>query len=182
MWPMGLLLNLWIRDLPFRLDTLKDVHRIVQNSFMATCYEKSGYDHVRLTESSRTYFGIQFGGYLMVYNTLPFGWKASPFIYQTVGMCVTTYLRKLSVQNTLYIDDRFVVSKGSDKRGEELALMEARKLVYVMVELLTRLGYTLSLSKCSLVPSTCKRCLGFLVDSVRQACILPEGKNKSLFS
>jgi hypothetical protein len=51
-------LNLWIKDLPFRLNTLKDVHRILQNSFMATCDEKSAYDYVRLTESSRTYFGI----------------------------------------------------------------------------------------------------------------------------
>jgi hypothetical protein len=146
---------------------------------MATRDEKSGYAHVRLTESSRTYFGIQFGGYLMVYNTLPFGWKASPFIYQTVGMCVTTYLRKLSVQTTLYIDDRFVVSKGNDKEGEELVIMEARKLVYVIVKLLTRIGYTLSLSKCSLIPSTCKRYIGFLVDSVSQT--YNESRLKSSF-
>lgn len=46
----------------------------------------------------------------MVYNTLPFGWQASLFIYQTIGICLTAYLRKLSVQNTLYIDDRFIVS------------------------------------------------------------------------
>lgn len=46
----------------------------------------------------------------MVYNTLPFGWQASLLIYQTIGICLTAYLRKLSVQNTLYIDDRFIVS------------------------------------------------------------------------
>ena len=45
-----------------------------------------------------------------------------------------------------------------------------------MLELLTRLGYTLSLSKCSLVPETCKKFLGFYVDSVRQAFILPDDK------
>lgn len=65
--------NLWIKDLPFMFETLKDIQRMVQkNSFMATCDGKSGYDHVKLNESSRTYFGIQFRGYLMVYNTLPF--------------------------------------------------------------------------------------------------------------
>lgn len=90
------------------LDTLKDIHRIVQkkNSLMTPCDEKSGYDHVKMTESTRSYFGIQFGGYLMVYNTLPFVWKASLLIYQTIDMCVTAYLRKLSVRNTLYIDDQ----------------------------------------------------------------------------
>lgn len=90
------------------LDTLKDIHRIVQKktSLMTPCDEKSGYDHVKMTESTRSYFGIQFGGYLMVYNTLPFVWKASLLIYQTIDMCVTAYLRKLSVRNTLYIDDQ----------------------------------------------------------------------------
>lgn len=37
-------------------ETLKDIHRTVQkNSFMATCDEKSCYDHVKLNESFRTY-------------------------------------------------------------------------------------------------------------------------------
>lgn len=47
-----------------------------------------------------------------------------------------------------------------------------------MVELLTRLGYTLALEKCSLVPSSCKKYLGFLVDSARQAYIFPEDKKQ----
>jgi hypothetical protein len=50
----------------------------------------------------------------MVYTTLPFGWKASAFIYQSIGMCVTSYLRKLSVRNSLYSDDRLVATKGAD--------------------------------------------------------------------
>lgn len=91
---------------------------VQKNSFMATCDEKSGYDHVKLNKSSRTYFGIQFGGYLMVYYTLPFGWKALPFIYQSVGMCVTVCLRRFALQSTLYIDDRFVVSRGSDSEND----------------------------------------------------------------
>ena len=43
--------------------------------------------------------------------------------------------------------------------------------------MLTRLGYTLALGKCSFVPSTCVKFLGFLVDSKKkQAFILPESK------
>ncbi|KAJ8319535.1 hypothetical protein KUTeg_002916 [Tegillarca granosa] len=47
-----------------------------------------------------------------------------------------------------------------------------------MLELLTRLGYTLSLKKCSFVPSTCKKFLGFFIDSLRQAHILPLDKKQ----
>jgi len=72
---------------PFHLETLKDVHRMVhENAFMVTCDEKSGYDHVNLKESSETYFGIQFGDFLMTCTTLPFGWKSSPFVYQSIRM------------------------------------------------------------------------------------------------
>jgi hypothetical protein len=53
---------------------------------MVTFDNKSGYDHGKLSESSYTYFGIQFGGYFMTYATLPFGWKGSAFLYQTIGM------------------------------------------------------------------------------------------------
>lgn len=75
-------LNLWTKDLPFTLDTLKDVHRLVEeNAYMVCCDEKSGYDHIKLTKESETYFGIQFGGWTFTYTTLPFGWKASPYIY-----------------------------------------------------------------------------------------------------
>lgn len=48
------------------LDTLKDIHRIVQkNLLMATCDEKYGYFHLKLTESFCLYFGAQFNGYLI---------------------------------------------------------------------------------------------------------------------
>ena len=163
-------LNLWVRDLPFKLDTLRDVHRLVrENAVMVTTDDKSGYDHVRLSSHSQEYFGLEFGGYFMVYTVLPFGFKASPYIYQMIGMVVTSYLRSRSVITVQYIDDRLVVS---DRGG----IQEGRRVAYVLLQVLTRLGYTLSLEKCSLVPSTCVKYLGFWVDSVRQAYILPEEK------
>ena len=174
-------LNLWIKEIPFQLETLKDIPRNVgKNALMVTCDEKLGYDHVKLSENSHTYFGIQFGGYFMTYKTLPFGWKASPFIYQSIGMSVTSYLRSLGMLNTLYIDDRFAVTKGSNSNDHDLALrsleIEGYRLSYSLLELLPRLGYTLSLKKCSLVPSSCKKLLGFLVDSVKQTFVLPDDK------
>jgi hypothetical protein len=42
-------LNLWIKDWPFHLGTLKDIHRLFQkNGLMVTFDDKSGYDHVKL--------------------------------------------------------------------------------------------------------------------------------------
>jgi hypothetical protein len=41
--------NLWIKELPFRLENLKDIHRLVdKNALMVTCDENSGYSHVKI--------------------------------------------------------------------------------------------------------------------------------------
>lgn len=55
-------------------------------------------------------------------------------------------------------------------------MVDAQRLLYVLVELLTRLGYTLSLEKCSLVPSTCKKYIGLFGDSASQAYIFADDK------
>lgn len=68
--------------------------------------DKSGYDHVLLTEESRQYFGIRWGDWWLVCATLPFGWKNSPYVYQTIGLVVTSHGRKMGVACSLYIDDR----------------------------------------------------------------------------
>lgn len=52
---------------------------------MTSIDDKSGYNHVLLSENSRTYIGIQFGGYYMVYRTLPFGFKSRGYIYHSLG-------------------------------------------------------------------------------------------------
>lgn len=50
---------------------------------MTKCDDKSGYDHVLLHESSQTYFGFE--------------WKESPFIYHTIDLAVSSYLRRLGI-------------------------------------------------------------------------------------
>ena len=50
-------LNLWIKDSPFHLDTLREVPRIIdQHCFMVSLDDKSGYDHIFLHKDSRKYF------------------------------------------------------------------------------------------------------------------------------
>lgn len=166
--------NLWVKDLPFQLETLRYVHRLVGcNAFLITTDEKSGYDHVRLSNDSQGYFGLIFGGYVMVYTVIPFGFKASPFIYQTIGMVVTSYLRSRSISTVQYIDDRLAIANVS---GAVDPYVEGCKVAYILVEVLTRLGYTLAFGNCSFVPLTCVKFLGFLVDSKIQAYNLPECK------
>ena len=100
-------LNLWMKDVPFRLDSLINLPRYVgRDTYQTILDDKSGYDHLLLTEESRTFFGIQWGGWYFVYNTLPFGWKISPFVYHSTGLMVSNFFRSVGIPCSLYIDDR----------------------------------------------------------------------------
>ena len=100
-------LNLWIKDLPFSLDLVTDLPRYVHNnSFQTTCNDKSGYDNVRLSPDSRTYFGLQWNGWYFVFNTLPSGWKAIAYLYHSIGLIATSCIRSHGVPCSQYIEVR----------------------------------------------------------------------------
>ena len=185
-------LNLWIKDCPFKVETLKDVNRLIGRNVLIVAFdEKSGYSHLLLSESSQTYFGIQFGGWLFCYCALPFGFKAAAFIYQTVGMQVTSYLRSYGILSMQYIDDRMAAT--TEEQVSDSCAVESKKsscgstasatqIVYTLLEIMTRLGYTLALKKCQLRPSTKIKFLGFFVDSEKEAFLLPDDKKEKFIT
>ena len=134
-------LNLWIRDLPFKLDHLADLPRyVLPGHFQTTFDNKSGYQHVRLHPSSETYFGLEWDYFFFVFRTLPFGWKASAYIYHNLGLVVSHAARSLGVPLSQYIDDRHVgqlfaspmrsVVLPSAQRAEAAAFI----LCYILIE------------------------------------------------
>ncbi|VDI23460.1 Hypothetical predicted protein [Mytilus galloprovincialis] len=173
-------LNLWIKDFPFSLDTLKEVPRLIEkDSFMASLDDKSGYDHILLNPNSRQYFGIQFAGWYMVFNSLPFGFKASAFIYHTTGLVPISYCRSLGVPSLLYIDDRLVCEFKNTSLKKKSGHAELVKSLYILCQVLVRLGYFLNLEKCCFIPTRCLKFLGMFCDSAKLAFILPEQKKES---
>lgn len=178
-------LNNWIRDCPFSLDYLTDLPRyVLQNHFQTTMDDKSGYDHISLHPSSRAYFGLEWKGWYFVYTTLPFGWKASAYIYQSVGMLATSLMRFCGVPCSQYIDDRHVGQLRLHKSSHSLfsGLQQAEMAAFIACSVLTDLGYFIGLSKSCLAPKTALRFLGYIVDSEKQAFILPEDKRRKFAS
>ena len=169
-------LNLWIRDLPFKLDHLSDLPRyVLPGHFQTTFDDKSGYQHVRLHPSSETYFGLEWENTFFVFRTLPFGWKANAFIYHNLGLIVLHAARSFGVPLSQYIDDRHAgqllspptrsVSSPSVQRAEAAAYM----VCYILIEA----GYFIDINKSQCVPSTVVRVLGFLCDSLRRSFLIP---------
>ena len=171
-------LNLWMRDVPFSLDTLTHLPRYVTpDSYQTILDDKSGYDHILLTEESRTFFGIRWGGWFFLYNTLPFGWKISPYVYHSTGLMASNFFRSIGIPCSLYIDDRhngqlqvqlhqgaYATLVSRDERN----FHAAQTAIFLVAYYLIRLGYFLALSKSILKPQKVVPYLGFLSDSLRQ--------------
>lgn len=178
-----------MRDAPFVLDRLADVPRYVyKSSFITKCNDKSGYDHVMVTESSQTYVGFSFGGLWLVCRTLPFGWKISPYIYHTIGLAATGFLRSQGVPCSLYIDDRLngelITATGRwaklpQERPKDFRYEAAEAALYVVLSVLIAFGYTIGIKKSVLAPTTSLEYLGLTVDSEKQSFLIPQRKKES---
>lgn len=179
-------LNLWMKDTPFKLDTLTSVPRFVYpDSYLSKMDDKSGYDHILLTAECQEYFGLEWQGWWLVCTTLPFGWKNSPYVYQTVGLSSTSFFRELGITCSLYIDDRLIGEVFSEEgswsrpielRSDQFSREAAEAALYVVSLVLIHLGYFLGLSKCVLAPTKQLVFLGLLIDSHAQAFLIPKEK------
>lgn len=185
-------LNLWMINRPFQLDTLRGLPLYVfPGSFQTVSDDKSGYDHILLTDSSKTYFGFEWGGWFFISNTIPFGWKLSAFIYHTTGSVVSSYFRSIGIPCSLYIDDRhtsqIIFSATSPppvvtpQSVTELNFTLAQVAIFLVCYTLVTLGYTIGLDKSILIPSQSVPFLGFDSDSLNQTFrLLPHKKAKFL--
>jgi hypothetical protein len=168
-------LNLFMSPNPFSLEGLPQIpHMLSQGDLIASTDEKSAYDGLMLSERSRKFFGLEFAGWYLWYNTLPFGWSVSPYVYQSVGMQVTTYLRRRGVTTLQYLDDRFL---GPLKSSSLVDAREATGLsIFLNSTLLSYLGYTIALQKSTWFPTVSLRFLGLLVHTDTREFQIPEDK------
>ena len=172
-------LNLWIKDSPFSLDYITNLPRYVGlNHFQTTLDDKSGYDHVPLHPQSRTFFGLEWKGYYFVYRTLPFGWKASAYIYNSIGMAATCHIRSLGVPCSNYIDDKHLGQLRSLKqpRSQFSDFHLSEMATFIACSILLELGYFLGIKKSSLIPAIKVKYLGYFSESDEQAFTLPPEK------
>lgn len=178
-----------MRDKPFTLHSLNDLPRYVaKDSYQTVLDDKSGYDHILLTDESRTFFGIQWGGWYFTYNSLKFGWKISPYVYHTTGLLAANFFRSIGIPCLPYIDDRHngqlqvpleQGEYGTLSTADERWSAAAKSAIFLVAFYLVRMGYFLGLSKSILTPLKIIPYLGFLADSSMEIFhLIPEKKHK----
>ena len=137
-------LNLWMKTPPVHFDSITDLPRYVGRfSFQSKMDDKSGYDHILISEESKKFFGLYWQGWFFVYNTIPFGWSPSAYIFHTTGLGASHYIRSNGVPLTQYIDDRHLgqiqlpLEVGKDWSDLELA----NAAVFISGLVLAHCGY-----------------------------------------
>ena len=170
-------LNLWIKDLPLSLDYISNLPRYVSKSHFQTVFDdKSGYDHLKLSPESSSFFGLEWKGWYFTYSTIPFGWKASAYLYHTVGMAATSAVRLWGIPCSQYIDDRHIgqltprLHSELSNRWSNFQLAEAA--AFIVCTTLVSLGYFIGLKKSVLIPQKRVKFLRFLCDSELQAFLV----------
>lgn len=172
-----------VKDYPFSFDYITNLPRYVGlNHYQTTLDDKTGYDHVPLHPHSRRYFGLQWKGYYFIYATLPFGWKASAYIYHTIGMAATSHIRSLGVPCSNYIDDKHIGQLRTLRplRRKYSNFQLSEMATFIACSILLQLGYFLGLKKSSLIPSFKVKYLGYFCESDKQAFTLPPIKYTDL--
>jgi len=168
---------------------------VLPGHFQIVCDDKSGYDHVFVSDASKTFFGFEWAGcFFFTSNTIPFGWKLSAFIYHSIGLLASHFFRSIGIPCSLYIDDRHngqlcLASQDSGLPGaysslptqQDRNIALASSAIFLVCFYLSRLGYCIGLAKSTLTPSMQVPYLGFMCDSSRQSfCLLPEKNKKFL--
>lgn len=175
-------MNLWVKDLPFKLDRLPDLPRYVLPGHFQTSFDdKSGYQHVLLHPSSRTSFGLEWNGVYFVFCTLRFGWKASAYIYHNLGLAVMGAAHSFGVPESQYIDDRHVGQLYRAPTSSTLPLNKvlAEAAAYILCYLLIEAGYFIATAKSQCVPSVVIRFLGFFAILFAKLFFFPLTKSPS---
>ena len=149
---------------------------VARDSYHTKLDDKSGFDHFLLSEDSLPYMGAEWGGWWLVWKTLPQGWRESPYVYQTLGQVATHMLRNYGIPCSQYIDDHHLGELWGTQIKRNSSFDAANCAFFVAGTLLTQLGYFLHLAKCVPIPKQQLIFLGHLVDTVRQAFSIPEEK------
>ncbi|KAK2549276.1 hypothetical protein P5673_030260 [Acropora cervicornis] len=116
-------------------------------------------------------FGFEWGGWYFASSTIPFGWKASAYIYHSIGLLASHYFRSLHEPSSLYIDDRHtgkiqlsplvpVYASISSALAKSLAC--ANSAIFIICFTVITLRYFLGIKKSILVPRQIVPFLGFL--------------------
>ena len=156
----------------FKFEGLSDLADIADKGDYAVSYDlTSGYYHVGLHPSSRTFVGFQWKGKYFVYNCLPFGLATAPWVFSKVMRELVMYWRGAGVKVLPYLDDFLFM-----KQGQQACSRMARRIEQDFFSA----GLQVNVSKSCRSPCHKLRHLGFDVDLLEGKFRVPADRWEAL--
>ena len=164
--------NLFMEIPPLKYESLADLPGFLhKGDFMFTTDDKSGYWNLLLHPDMYRFAAFEWQGNWYYWLAMAFGFAPACWVYSLLKQELFRPLRQRGVNLAFLIDDCAVAARN---------MAAAQHLCGAVVDLLTALGFTLSLEKCQLYPAPRVRFLGLIVDTEREAFEVPEDKVRQL--
>jgi hypothetical protein len=159
--------NQYCLPVTFRIQTWESIYaKLLPGTWMATLDCENGFHHIPLKWEYRNLIGISFEGTDYVYNVLPFGHHAAPYIFTTALAPAVKEARKLGLDLMVYIDDILLLVP--PEQGRPQAMEAVCDKVKTLLLTLNRFGWRVNFKKSRLTPTQAIDFLGFHISCAPQ--------------
>lgn len=150
--------NKYVKYRHFKMATLSTALDLISpNCYMASLDLSDAYYTVNVAPSQRKYLQFSFQGKTYQYTCMANGISSAPRTFTKLLKIPLSYLReKHHIIITAYLDDLLLIASSPE---------DLLKAVDTTRSLLTSLGFTISIKKSSIRPSSRVQFLGFILDS-----------------
>ena len=172
-----LFVNNSCRDLVMKLPNVPEFAAMVRPGYLMAKFDlKSGFLQILLKLCNRRLYRFRWRGKLYQFLVMPWGAKYATAVFQRLQDAVVFVLRSLNICCVNYIDD-LAICFDSVGPGQPL---RSQNTINFTVNLLTSLGYFLSIQKCTFSPQLEMVFLGIGISPALRAYFITEEKNLKL--
>lgn len=166
-------LNKIVEKHHFKMEDYRTATRLLSPlCYMASIDLKDAYFLINMSEASRKYLQFKFEGQTWEFKCLPFGLSSGPYVFTKLLKPVVSLLRSQGFFIVNYLDDFLCLGN---------SYVDCTNCVTQTIKLLSSLGFIINNEKSKLLPSQCRKFLGFELNSVDMTLGLPiEKRNKIL--
>ena len=150
-------LNKYVQTPHFKMESIKDVQRLVQKNFwICTCDIKDAYPHFLAQGDQQKLLQFVRRNQVYAFCTMPQGLANAPYVFTRICKQIAKYLRSQGVLCVFYIDDVIVVGSSFEQCQPNLQLV---------LSTLQGCGFLINWDKSQLIPAQTASVLGFVIDA-----------------
>jgi hypothetical protein len=144
-----------------------------RNDYLMKLDLKDAYYSVPIAEDHKKYLRFQYQGVTYEYQCLPFGLSSAPRAFTKLLKPVVATLRSSGIRVVIYLDDLLLLHHEA---------VELQNIFHIVTTLLTDLGFTIKLEKCSQSPVQAIIFLCARLNSTDLTIAVPQEKLRQLQS